>query len=53
MPQIVDFIANPQGAAFLTRDATNVAVWFAAHGHPGADPAALAALLRTEAGLPE
>jgi RIO kinase 1 len=51
LPQIVDVITNPQGVAFLTRDAANVATWFAAHGHPGADPATLAALLRTEAGL--
>jgi RIO kinase 1 len=51
LPQAVDVIANPQGAAFLDRDAANVATWFAAHGLPGADPQALTALLRAEAGL--
>jgi RIO kinase 1 len=51
LPQIVDVIANPQGATFLDRDATNVATWFAAHGLPAADPHDLAALLRAEAGL--
>jgi RIO kinase 1 len=51
LPQIVDVIANPQGATFLDRDATNVATWFAARGLPAADPHDLAALLRAEAGL--
>jgi RIO kinase 1 len=32
VPQIVDVVANPQGREFLTRDARNVATWFAARG---------------------
>src|SRR4029453_18875139 len=32
LPQIVDVVANPQGREFLTRDANNVATWFASHG---------------------
>lgn len=53
LPQVVDVITNPQGAAFLDRDATNVARWFTAHGLTGADPAPdeLPALLRYEARL--
>ena len=34
MPQIVDLIANPQGAEFLARDVRNVASWFVARGLP-------------------
>ena len=51
LPQVVDIIANPQGASFLDRDALNVATWFTARGLPAADPATLAALLRAEARL--
>ena len=53
LPQVVDVIANPQGAAFLDRDAANVAGWFTARGLAGADPAPadLGALLRYEARL--
>ena len=51
LPQVVDVIANPRGAFFLTRDAENIGRWFAAHGlasaHP--EPADLPALLRREA----
>jgi RIO kinase 1 len=32
LPQIVDVIANPQGADFLARDVRNVANWFTARG---------------------
>jgi RIO kinase 1 len=32
MPQIVDLIANPQGAEFMARDVRNVANWFTARG---------------------
>jgi RIO kinase 1 len=32
LPQIVDVIANPNGAEFLARDVRNVAAWFAARG---------------------
>ena len=34
LPQIVDVIANPQGADFVIRDVRNVATWFAARGLP-------------------
>jgi len=34
LPQIVDVIANPRGAEFITRDVRNVANWFAARGLP-------------------
>lgn len=50
LPQVVDVVANPQGGAFLDRDAVNVATWFSRHGRP-TDPDALVALLRTEARL--
>ena len=32
LPQVVDVIANPRGAFYLTRDAENVGRWFSAHG---------------------
>jgi RIO kinase 1 len=32
LPQIVDVIANPQGADFIARDVRNVANWFTARG---------------------
>ena len=53
LPQVVDVIANPRGAAFLTRDAENIARWFAARGLAGVspEPAGLGALLRQEARL--
>jgi RIO kinase 1 len=53
LPQVVDVIANPRGAWFLTRDAENVGHWFAQHGLRGAhpEPAELPALLRREARL--
>ena len=53
MPQLVDVIANPRGAAFLDRDAENVARWFTARGLSGASPAPadLPTLLRDEARL--
>jgi RIO kinase 1 len=53
LPQVVDVIANPRGAFFLTRDADNIGRWFAHHGLAGArpEPADLAALLRREARL--
>jgi RIO kinase 1 len=51
LPQVVDVIANPRGAFFLTRDAENIGRWFAAHGLAGVrpEPADLPALLRREA----
>jgi RIO kinase 1 len=53
MPQIVDVIANPRGAEFLSRDAGNVARWFTARGLTGATPAPadLAEVLLDEARL--
>jgi RIO kinase 1 len=54
LPQVVDVIANPQGAGYLTRDAENIGHWFTARGLDGAAspaPADLAALLRREARL--
>jgi RIO kinase 1 len=50
MPQIVDLIANPQGAEFLARDVRNVASWFIARGLP-VDADALIERLSYEAGL--
>jgi RIO kinase 1 len=32
LPQIVDVVANPQGADFIARDVKNVAGWFTARG---------------------
>ncbi|GAA2586228.1 RIO kinase 1 [Winogradskya consettensis] len=50
LPQVVDLIANPQGADFLTRDVRNVAAWFTARGlHPDVDE--LVERLQYEAGL--
>ena len=53
MPQIVDVIANPRGAEFLTRDSANVARWFTARGltRVTPTPAQLAGLLLSEARL--
>jgi RIO kinase 1 len=53
LPQVVDVIANSQGAMYLTRDAENVGRWFTAHGLDGVrpEPADLPALLRREAML--
>ena len=53
LPQVVDVVANPRGAWFLTRDAENVGRWFAQHGLAGVDPEPgdLPALLRREARL--
>jgi RIO kinase 1 len=50
LPQIVDVIANPQGADFIARDVNNVASWFAARGLD-VDPESLLERLLYEAGL--
>jgi RIO kinase 1 len=50
LPQIVDVIANPQGAEFIARDVRNVANWFTARGLP-VDPDELIERLLYEAGL--
>ncbi|MET7470408.1 RIO1 family regulatory kinase/ATPase [Micromonospora sp. NPDC005222] len=53
LPQVVDVVANPQGAEFLARDVRVVAAWFTARGMPATvtDPAALTEALLREAGL--
>jgi RIO kinase 1 len=53
LPQIVDVIANPQGAEFIARDVRNVAKWFAARGLPAelVDPDGLIERLLYESGL--
>lgn len=53
LPQIVDVIANPQGAEFISRDVRNVAKWFAARGLPAdlIDVAGLIERLLYESGL--
>ncbi len=38
LPQVVDVIANPRRAWFLTRDAEDVGDWFATHGLSGVHP---------------
>jgi RIO kinase 1 len=50
MPQIVDLIANPQGAEFLARDVRNVASWFTSRGLE-VDAEGLIERLSYEAGL--
>jgi RIO kinase 1 len=50
LPQIVDVIANPQGAEFIARDVRNVAAWFTARGLDVQADALLERLLY-EAGL--
>ena len=32
LPQVVDVVGNPQGPAYLVRDVTRIADWFAARG---------------------
>ncbi len=51
LPQIVDVIANPQGPAFLARDAAVIADFFARKGVPGADGELLTSRLAGHAGL--
>jgi RIO kinase 1 len=51
LPQVVDVISNPNGSGFLSRDAHNVADWFAARGLEDADPEALTRLLEEAARL--
>jgi RIO kinase 1 len=50
LPQVVDVVVNPQGPAFLHRDVTVMANWFAARGLE-VDAAALTADLLDDAGL--
>jgi RIO kinase 1 len=42
LPQVVDLVANPQGAEFLYRDCRNIADFFARRGVLAADPETLA-----------
>lgn len=51
LPQVVDVISNPNGSSFLSRDARNVAGWFAARGLAHADAEALTRLLEEAARL--
>ena len=53
LPQVVDVVANPQGADFLARDVRVVAAWFTARGMPATvtDPVALTEALLREAGV--
>ncbi|MEU1809876.1 serine protein kinase RIO [Micromonospora aurantiaca (nom. illeg.)] len=53
LPQVVDVVANPQGADFLARDVRVVAAWFTARGMPATvtDPVALTEALLREAGI--
>jgi RIO kinase 1 len=53
LPQVVDVIANPHGPGFLTRDARNVANWFAARGLSDVDTDQLVKELLAEAGIRE
>ena len=50
LPQIVDVVANPQGADFIARDVRNVAGWFTQRGLP-VDADELVERLLYEAGL--
>lgn len=50
LPQIIDVIANPQGADFLARDVKNVAAWFGSRGVDTRTDAVIERLLY-EAGL--
>jgi RIO kinase 1 len=50
LPQIVDVVANPQGADFIARDVRNVASWFTARGL-AVDADGLLEQLLSEAGL--
>jgi RIO kinase 1 len=40
LPQVVDVVGNPQGPAYLARDVSRVADWFAGRGLPDAAAAA-------------
>jgi len=42
LPQVVDVVGNPQGPAYLARDVSRVADWFAARGLPAVADAAAA-----------
>jgi RIO kinase 1 len=50
LPQIIDVVANPQGADFIARDVKNVAAWFTSRG-VATDTEAVIERLLYEAGL--
>lgn len=50
LPQIIDVVANPQGADFIARDVKNVAAWFTSRG-VHTDTEGLIERLLHEAGL--
>lgn len=53
LPQVVDVVANPNGAEFLARDVRNITSWFEARGLPPelSDVEELTADLLAEAGM--
>ncbi|QUQ71587.1 serine protein kinase RIO [Kutzneria sp. CA-103260] len=53
LPQVVDVVANPNGAEFLARDVRNITSWFTSRGLPAelADVEELTADLLAEAGM--
>jgi RIO kinase 1 len=51
LPQVVDVVGNPQGPAFLARDVSRVADWFAARGLPAVADAAAALIEELRADL--
>nr|WP_189211676.1 MULTISPECIES: RIO1 family regulatory kinase/ATPase [Actinokineospora] len=53
LPQVVDLVANPAGAGYLTRDVTSVAAWFRSRGVPDSlvDPQIVSERLLAAAGL--
>ena len=52
LPQVVDVVGNPQGPAFLARDVSRVAEWFAARGLPRGIGDALLDVLCAELRIP-
>jgi RIO kinase 1 len=51
LPQVVDMVANPNGARFTHRDVHNVGSWFAARGVTGIDVDETTRNLLAEAGV--
>jgi RIO kinase 1 len=52
LPQVVDVVGNPQGAAFLARDVARVTEWFTARGLTSGSGDALLAVVCSELGIP-
>jgi RIO kinase 1 len=51
LPQVIDVVANPDGATFLARDVHNVCTWFAAQGLDDIDEPSMVSELLTAAGM--